>query len=110
MNVWQMAMVVGLPSTIVSALVGIAVWRFQRLITKRDKVNEDREKARTEIELSTVASVYAALDLGVATATAVSRIPDAKCNGDMHAALEKAKKVKDIQQELFVKLGVSSVQ
>lgn len=110
MNIWQIAIAVGLPSTIVSALVGILVWRFQRLITRRDQENEDREKARTEIELSTVASVYAALDLGVATATAVSRIPEAHCNGDMHEALEKAKKVRDIQQELFVKLGVAAVQ
>lgn len=36
----------------------------------------------------------AALALGEATSRAVQRIPDAHCNGDMHAALEYAQKVK----------------
>ena len=90
------------------------MWLLQRKLTQRDEKTqrqiEEREKARTEIELSTVASVYASLDLGIATATAVQRIPDAKCNGDMTAALDKAKKVQDAQREMFVKLGIIATQ
>lgn len=54
-----------------------------------------------------IKSVGAAIALGEATARAVQRIPDAKCNGDMHAALEYAEKVKheqkDFVNEQFVK-------
>lgn len=32
---------------------------------------------------------------------AVQRIPDAKCNGDMHAALEYAQKVKHEQKDFL---------
>ena len=39
----------------------------------------------------------AALALGESTARAAQRIPDAHCNGDMHAALEYAQKVKHEQ-------------
>ena len=42
-----------------------------------------------------------AIALAEATAKAVQRIPDAKCNGDMHAALEYAQKVKHEQKDFF---------
>lgn len=108
----ELLVLMGIPTAITSAVVGMCVWQLQRTLAKKDeqvqRKIEDREKARTEIELSTVASVYASLDLGIATATAVQRIPDAHCNGDMHEALERAKNIKDSQRDLFVKLGIAA--
>lgn len=46
-------------------------------------------------------TINASLALGEATARAVQRIPDAKCNGDMHAALEYAQKVKHEQKDFL---------
>ena len=51
----------------------------------------------------------AAIALGEATARAVQRIPDAHCNGDMHAALKYATDIKHQQKEFLAKLGIHAV-
>ena len=61
-----------------------------RSVTSRGKKREQRKK-----------TINASLALGEATARAVQRIPDAKCNGDMHAALEYAQKVKHEQKDFL---------
>lgn len=96
-QLWQLLVAMGVPT----AVTGFFVWLIQRKIEKRDKVAEkqreeqqkkmdEKEKAREKFELQIINSVGAAIALGEATARAVKRIPDAKCNGDMHAALEYA--------------------
>ena len=37
------------------------------------------------------------------------RIPDAHCNGDMHAALDYAAKVKHEQKDFLTKQGIESI-
>ena len=39
----------------------------------------------------------------------VQRIPDAHCNGDMHAALEYATSVKHKQKDFLTKQGVDAL-
>ena len=53
-----------------------------------------REELLSLIHISSLA-------LGEATARAVQRIPDAHCNGDMHAALDYAQKVKHEQKDFL---------
>lgn len=53
--------------------------------------------------------VNAAIALGEATARAVQRIPDAHCNGDMHAALDYAAKVKHEQKDFLTRQGIESI-
>nr|DAL85276.1 MAG TPA: hypothetical protein [Caudoviricetes sp.] len=48
-----------------------------------------------------IKGVGAAIALGEATAKAVQRIPDARCNGDMEGALEYAKRVKHEQKDFL---------
>ena len=54
-------------------------------------------------------SVNACMSLSEATARAVQRIPDAHCNGDMHAALEYVTNVKHRQKEFLTKQGVEHI-
>ena len=54
-------------------------------------------------------SSLAAIALGEATAKAVQRIPDAHCNGDMHAALDYAAEVKHKQRDFVAKRGISAI-
>ena len=61
----------------------------------------EREQAREKGELCIINCINASLALGEATAKAVQRIPDAKCNGDMHAALDYAQKVKHEQKDFL---------
>ena len=103
-----------------SSLLAFFVWNIQRKITKReaerDKAEEKRlaeekqkEEAREQHELLLIQGVGASLSLGEATARAVQRIPDAHCNGDMHAALEYASAVKHKQRDFLAKQGVTAM-
>ena len=92
-----------------SAIMGIVVWKLERRISKQEKDVEDREDAREAMLLLVIQSSSAAIALGEATAKAVQRIPDAHCNGDMHAALEYARKVKHEQKDFLTEQGVKAI-
>ena len=68
---------------------------------ERQKEVDAREQIREKNELCIINCVNASLALGEATARAVQRIPDAHCNGDMHAALDYAQKVKHEQKDFL---------
>lgn len=103
-----------------SAVVGFAFWAIERKIAKRDKEEDERrakednerkerEKRRTDSEYMTLKCINASLALGEATAKAVQRIPDANCNGDMHAALAYAAQVKHEQKEFVERAGIQNI-
>lgn len=102
---WQFLTALGIPS----AVTGLAVWFLKKHLDRRDGKNEEKEKAHTDLECALFESVNASIALGVATARAVARIPDAHCNGDMHGAMEYAREVKHRQKELLTRMGISSV-
>lgn len=98
-------------ASIPSAFTGFCFWLIEQNLKKRadnekeereerQKQLDEREQIREKNELCIINSVNAAIALGEATARAVQRIPDAHCNGDMHAALDYAQKVKHEQKEL----------
>lgn len=102
------------------AMVGFLVWMMQRKIMKRDKKREEdnlryrkereeREKAREQFELNLIESVNATMALSEATAKAVQRIPDAHCNGDMHAALKYAEDTKRKQKQFLTEKGIQAI-
>ena len=70
---------------------------------------DKRELVREKHEVLLIRSIGAAIALSEATATAVQRIPDAHCNGDMHAALEYARKVKHEQKDFLTEQGVQAL-
>lgn len=99
-------------ASIPSAITGFCFWLVEQKIQKRadkekeerierQKKEDEREQIREKNELCIINSVNAAIALGEATARAVQRIPDAHCNGDMHAALEYAQKVKHEQKNFL---------
>ena len=107
-------------ASIPSALTGFCFWLIEQRIQKRAKKREDeenerreaeekRERLREQQELLLVQGVGAAIALGEATAKAVQRIPDAHCNGDMHAALDYAAKVKHAQKDFLTRQGIEAL-
>ena len=107
-------------ASIPSALTGFCFWLIEQRLQKRAKKQEDeekqrreneekREKLREQQELFLVQGIGAAIALGEATAKAVQRIPDAHCNGDMHAALEYAAKVKHEQKDFLTEQGIGAL-
>ena len=95
--------------SIPAAFKGFCFWLLQKHLEKRAKRQDKKEAAREKNEILMVKSIGAAIALGEATAEAVSRIPDANCNGDMHAALEYARKVKHEQKDFFVEQSVHEI-
>ena len=107
-------------ASIPSALTGFCFWLIEQRLQKREKKRDDeeqqrraaeekREKNREKQELFLVQGVGAAIALGEATARAVQRIPDANCNGDMHAALEYAAKVKHEHKDFLTEQGIGAL-
>lgn len=88
-------------ASIPSAFTGFCFWLIEQNLKKRQKQLDEREQIREKNELCIINSVNAAIALGEATARAVQRIPDAHCNGDMHAALDYAQKVKHEQKNFL---------
>ena len=89
-------------ASIPSAFTGFCFWLIEQNLKKRaDNEMDEREQIREKNELCIINSVNAAIALGEATARAVQRIPDAHCNGDMHAALDYAQKVKHEQKNFL---------
>lgn len=131
MTVGEIAAICGIPSALTVAIVGFFVWLLERSIVKRETARAEeeakREKARAAeeakleaervkqensrkaFEKNLLATSNAALALGEATARAVQRIPDAHCNGDMHAALNYAAKIKHEQRDFLAAQGIDNI-
>jgi hypothetical protein len=127
MTVAELCMAAGIPS----AIVGIFVWYFKRYVEKRDEEARKREEAREEeyrkreekrekeieererntekLMMLIMQDCHATYILADATARAVQRIPDAKCNGDMKSALEKAGEIQKREQSFLMDLGVKHI-
>lgn len=82
---------------------------FAAFIRKMEMKMDAKDKAREEHEVLILKSVNASIALGEATAEAVARIPDANCNGDMHAALEYARAVKHEQKDFLNRQAVHAI-
>lgn len=101
-TIGELIALMGIPS----AITGLAIWWLKRWLEKREKAAEERNAALTEILVAQVMQNNATLSLAEATARAVKRIPEAKCNGDMDSALEVANKMKHEQRQLLTKIGI----
>lgn len=105
LSIGGLVTLLGLPT----AITAFCFWLLQQRISKRDKAQEERERAREKNEVLIIKGMGAAIALGEATAQAVQRIPDAHCNGDMHAALEYARKVKHEHKEFMTEQSVQAL-
>ena len=105
----ELIIAVATAAGIPSAMFGLIVWLYQRKIIKREKAREEKERDRERLEILLIESVNASMSLSEATAKAVQRIPDAHCNGDMHAALKYASDVKHKQKDFLTEKGVQAL-
>ena len=101
----ELIIAMGIPS----AVTGLLVWWLKRYIDKREIEREEREKKTEKFMLMLMQTSRATNVLATATAKAVQRIPEAKCNGDMTAALEEADKIQKIEKEWLFEQGVENI-
>lgn len=115
-KVMNMILAMGIPS----AVTAFCFWLIERRIKKRDTADQkkreqrqhdidEKDKIREESQFLILQAVNASIALAEATAKAVQRIPDANCNGDMHAALDYATEIKHKQKEFLLKQGIQNI-
>ena len=107
-GIFAVAAAFGIPA----AATGFFIRRFEkRLDTRETEKRKEEQQVEAARKKSMVLVINGTLDplasgllpiaLGEATAKAVQRIPDARCNGDMEGALEYAKRVKHEQKDFL---------
>lgn len=112
----ELMIAAGIPS----AITAFCFWLVERRIQvraeadkeermKRQKKLDAKEENREQLQYMTVKALDGALALSEATARAVQRIPDAKCNGDMHKALEYEQEAKHCLENFLTRQGVNHV-
>lgn len=92
-----------------SAVTGLLVWWLKRHIDKRDAKRDEQEKNTEKMILLIAQNSRATYTVAKATAKAVQRIPDARCNGDMVSALEQADKYQLEEQQFLIDQGVKRI-
>lgn len=102
-NVWELLLAVGLPTAIVSGVVGMLFWRLKQWETQRKEEQEKRDVARRELELLQIKGTLAAMSLGEATATALK---NGHCNGETERALDYEQRVKHEIRDFLAQSGV----
>ena len=108
----EIAILFGVPS----AITGFFFWLLKRHFDKVEKKNEEREAKKEEREKNTEKLILLIMQTGrannvlaEATARAVQRIPDAKCNGDMDSALEQAAKYQQAEKDFILNKGLEHI-
>lgn len=104
-SIWAVLIAAGVPS----AVFGLLIRRMEKKLDKRAEAQEEKEAARIKNEALLIKMVYASVSLSEATAEAVARIPDAHCNGDMHAALAMVKQVKQEYRDFTAEQTLKSL-
>lgn len=92
-----------------TAITGMAVWKLKKEIEKREEKLEEKEKNTEKMILLIAQNSRATYTVAKATAKAVQRIPEAKCNGDMVAALQQAEKFQMEEQQFLIDQGVKRI-
>lgn len=98
---WLLIVALGIPA--------LFMRRIEKKLDKRETEEVEQRKQREKMEKVLVQSNNAAIALAEATAKAVARIPEAHCNGDMHAALDYAQKIKHDQKDFLTELGIHAL-
>lgn len=101
----ELLIAMGIPS----AITGFLFWLLKRHIDKKEKERQDRMDKLEELIMLVMQSSRANNILATATARAVQRIPEAKCNGDMTTALDEAAKIHKLEKEFFYKQGIEHI-
>ena len=104
-------LLITVPQMIVAVCVAMGVpSAFTAYIFRRyEKREDEKERRKQEFHIHILENINAAIALSEATARAVQRIPDAKCNGDMSAALNYALEVKHRQKDFLRQEAIKQI-
>ena len=92
-----------------TAITGLGFWLIKKYIDNREAKREEKEANTEKLILLMIQMGKANNILAEATARAVQRIPDAKCNGDMTSALAEAEKIRKAEKEFMFEQGIKHI-
>ena len=102
MEIAELILLFGIPS----AITGLGVWWLKRRVEQSEKKSQEQQQNIEALILMIVQSSKAN-QIGIqAIARAVQRIPDAKCNGDMTAALAEMEKIQAQEKQFLISKGI----
>ena len=105
MEIAELIMLFGIPSTI----TGLGVWWFKRRVEASEKTSQEQQE-NIEALIMMIVQSSKANQIGIqAIARAVQRIPDAKCNGDMTAALAEMEKIQAQEKQFLINKGIKYI-
>ncbi len=102
MDIWQLLVVLGIPSS----LVGLAIWYFKKRVEEKEKERDERDKNLESLVLMMLQSTRANTILCVATAEAVR---DGHCNGNMTSALAAVDKVAQEEKKFLLDKSIKYI-
>jgi hypothetical protein len=91
------------------AITGLIFWALKKHIDKIEKKRQEREENTEKLILLMMQTSRSTNILAEATARAVQRIPDAKCNGDMTEALAKVAEIQEKEKEFLMDNGIKHI-
>lgn len=103
------AALISAAAAVVVALIEAIAARDRRRDKKEREKAAEQQKMQEQLMLKLIEGGWAAIALGEATAKAMQRIPDAHCNGDMHAALDYAAQIKHEARDFLSQQGIHAV-
>ena len=106
MDFWQILAAIGLPSIIITAVVGYIVRRIEKRLEKEEAERKQQEEARRSFERYQLAALTATMALCEANAMALQ---NGRCNGETHAALAYMQKVKHEQRDFLTSQGIDHI-
>ena len=92
-----------------TAITGFLFWLLKRHIDKKESKRDKREQNIEKFMILMMQTSRATNVLAKATATAVQRIPDAHCNGDMKAAMEEADRIQGEEKDFVMAHGIEHI-
>lgn len=105
MTTVELLILFGVPS----AITGIGIWWIKRRIEHNEAKRQERESNLESLVLMMMQSTRSN-NVGIAAiARAVQRIPDAHCNGDMDAALEKMEAAAKAEKDFLIEKGIKHI-
>lgn len=99
-----------LTAAIPSLISGVGLYAVTRKLNAHQKDRDKKEKDRLQSEIHMMDTVIATAECTRAIAKAVQRIPDAHCNGDMHAALGEMDEALKKQRKFLRAKAVESTE
>ena len=105
MEVIEILTLFGIPT----AITGLAVWWFKRRVEENERKNAEQQKNIEALIMMMIQSSKANQIGIMAIAKAVQRIPDAKCNGDMTAALQQMEEIHKQEKQFLMDKGIKYI-